>query len=264
VNVISFTTDYGLADGFVAACHGVAVTIAPDVRLIDVTHQVPRGDIRRGALVLAQAVPYLPPGAVHVAVVDPGVGTSRRGVAVAAPGGVLVGPDNGLLMPAAAALGGASSAVVLTESAYFRRPVSATFHGRDVFAPVAAHACRGVPLAEFGPTVAPAELVALPPPVLRRGPRWVEAEVVAVDTFGNVQLAATSEVLAAAEIAEGARVDVGGHVAVRAPTFGSVAAGELVLYVDSAGFAALAVNGGSAAQRLGAAVGDVARLTVRP
>ena len=139
---LSFLTDYGLDDGFVAACHGVAARIAPHAGIIDVTHLVPPGDVRRGAAVLAQTVPYLPP-AVHVAVVDPGVGTARRGVAVAAGDSVFVGPDNGLLSWAVTASGGAARAFSLTNRALWLASVAATFHGRDIFMPVAAHLADG-------------------------------------------------------------------------------------------------------------------------
>jgi S-adenosylmethionine hydrolase len=139
---LSFLTDYGLDDGFVAACHGVAATIAPSVRIIDITHLVPPGDVRRGAAVLAQTLPYLPRG-VHVAVVDPGVGTGRRGVAVQVGESILVGPDNGLLSWAVTRAGGASSAYQLTNGELWLHPLSPTFHGRDIFIPVAAHLAAG-------------------------------------------------------------------------------------------------------------------------
>src|SRR3984957_19380589 len=134
---LTFLTDYGLEDAFVAVCHGVACQIAPDLRIIDITHLIPPGDIRRGAVVLAQAVPYLPP-AVHVAVVDPGVGTARRAIAVQAGDSVFVGPDNGLLSVAVTAAGGAARAVSLTNRALWRETAAATFHGRDIFMPVPA------------------------------------------------------------------------------------------------------------------------------
>ncbi|MEV1147882.1 SAM-dependent chlorinase/fluorinase, partial [Micromonospora sp. NPDC049799] len=146
---ISLTTDYGLADGFVAACHGMIARLAPTARVIDVTHLVPAADVRRGATVLAQTVPYLPAG-VHVAVVDPGVGTERRGVVLDTPDGLLVGPDNGLLLDAAAALGGIRVAAELANAEWFAPRVSATFHGRDVFAPVAARLALGAPLTGAG------------------------------------------------------------------------------------------------------------------
>ena len=167
---LTFLTDYGLEDAFVAICHGVASRIVPDLRIIDITHMVPPGDIRRGAVVLAQAVPYLPP-AVHVAVVDPGVGTARRAVAVEAGESVFVGPDNGLLSFAVAAAGGATRAVSLTDRALWRDNVPATFHGRDIFMPVAARLAAGTPLDEAGEPVEVSSLVTLPPPEWRLGRR---------------------------------------------------------------------------------------------
>ncbi|MEV0809542.1 SAM-dependent chlorinase/fluorinase [Micromonospora sp. NPDC050200] len=249
---ISLTTDYGLADGFVAACHGVIARIAPAVQVIDVTHLVPAADVRRGSAVLAQTVPALPYG-VHVAVVDPGVGTARRGIALVTPGGLLVGPDNGLLLPAAAALGGVSAAVELTNPAWLAPEVSHTFHGRDVFAPVAARLALGAPPADAGPSVDPATLVRLPEPVLRREADGFTAEVLTVDHFGNVQLAAGADLLRALPGA----VRVAGRPAVRGRTFGDAPAGALVLMVDSAGLLAVAVPGGRAADLLGVAPGDL-------
>ncbi|MCK1847563.1 SAM hydrolase/SAM-dependent halogenase family protein, partial [Micromonospora sp. R42004] len=230
---VSLTTDYGLADGFVAACHGVLARLAPAVRVIDVTHLVPPADVRRGAAVLAQTVPYLPWG-VHVAVVDPGVGTARRGIALAAPGGLLVGPDNGLLLPAAEALGGVSAVVELTNPDWLGPAVSRTFHGRDVFAPVAARLALGAPLAEAGPAVDPGTLVRLPEPVVRAEPGSLTAEVLTVDHFGNVQLAAPGTLLDGLP----PRVLVNGREAVHGRTFGDAPPGALVVYVDSAGLAA--------------------------
>ena len=287
---VSLTTDYGLADGFVAACHGVLLRQAPGVPIVDVTHLIPPGDVRRGAAVLAQTVPHLPRGA-HVAVVDPGVGTRRRAVALRTPKGFLVGPDNGLLLPAAEALGGVVEAVDLTIPA----GIPATFHGRDVFAPAAAALVTGRPLAELGRPADPATLVRLPEPVARllpapagAGAPRLEAEVVLVDGFGNVQLAAGGDLLRQAGLLPGERVtlaragrpadaggaggdDAAGHDAAGAAagpvvlaadvavgvTFGSVGPGELVLYVDSAGMAALAERDGDAARRLGLRPGDL-------
>ncbi|MFU8850524.1 SAM hydrolase/SAM-dependent halogenase family protein [Micromonospora sp. SL1-18] len=279
---ISLTTDYGLADGFVAACHGVLARLAPSARVIDVTHLVPPADVRRGAAVLAQTVPYLPVG-VHVGVVDPGVGTSRRGIGLATPGGLLVGPDNGLLLDAAEALGGITEAVELTNPAWLAPAVSRTFHGRDVFAPVAARLALGAPLAEAGPAVEPATLVRLPAPVIRTEPDGFAAEVLTVDHFGNVQLAAPAGLLDgfpeqvrvvgpadrqlhlgasdATPRPEAVGEAVGGAVAVRGGTFDDAPAGELVVYADSAGLVAVAVNTGRAADRLGVRPGDVLTVT---
>ncbi|WP_229401394.1 S-adenosyl-L-methionine hydrolase [Micromonospora okii] len=253
---ISLTTDYGLADGFVAACHGVIARLAPAARVIDVTHLVPPADVRRGAAVLAQTVPYLPVG-VHVAVVDPGVGTVRRGIALATPGGLLVGPDNGLLPDAAEALGGVTAAVELTNPRWLAPEVSRTFHGRDVFAPVAARLALGAPLADAGPAVDPATLVRLPEPVVRPAPDGFTAEVLTVDHFGNVQLAAPGDLLAGLP----ARLLVAGRPAAHGRTFGDAAAGELVVYVDSAGLVAAAVNGGRAADVLAVGPGDPVAVT---
>jgi S-adenosylmethionine hydrolase len=261
---VSFTTDYGLDDGFVAACKGVIGQIAPGVRVVDVTHTVPPHDVRRAAAVLAQTVSYLP-RAVHLAVVDPGVGTARRGVAVVAGHGVLVGPDNGLLLPPADALGGAVAAYELTEPRYWLSTVSRTFHGRDVFAPVAAHVALGVSPESLGTPVDVASLVQFPMPRTRVEEGWLETEVVAVDRFGNVQLAATAADLALLDpnAVKGSRVQLRvGTVAVEAvlgATFGDVPHGELVVYLDSAGLVSVAVNGGSAAAWLGVTPGgDVA------
>lgn len=248
---ISFTTDYGLEDGFVAACHGVIARLAPDARVIDVTHLVPPGDVARGAHVLAQAVPSLPRG-VHLAVVDPGVGTARRPIAIeAVGGGYLVGPDNGLLIPAAEALGGIRRAVHLTDGAWFAPDVSRTFHGRDVFAPVAARLAGGADLSSAGS--ATAALVRLPPPHLRRLPDGVTAEVLTVDRFGNLQLAVRAD---SVPLDTGAAATVDGRPASAGGTFGDAAPGDLVVFADSAGYLAVAVNGGSAAALLGARAGD--------
>jgi len=253
---VSLTTDYGLADGFVAACHGVIARLAPQVRVIDVSHQVAPGDVPRAAALLAQTVPHLPP-AVHVAVVDPGVGTARRGIAIETPGGMLVGPDNGLLPWAADALGGASAAVELTNRDWYARPVSRTFHGRDIFAPAAARLATGAALGEGGSPLVPDQLVRLPDPVVTVGEGWLEAEVLTIDRFGNVQLAAPGEAIAGL----GTTVTVGGEPAVRGTTFADAPAGGLVVLVDSADRVAIAVRSGRASVVLGVAPGEVLRIT---
>jgi S-adenosyl-L-methionine hydrolase (adenosine-forming) len=253
---ITLTTDYGMSDGFVAACRGVIATIAPSARVIDVTHLVAPGDVVRGAAVLAQTVPHLP-RAVHVAVVDPGVGTARRGVAIETPGGALVGPDNGLLPWAADALGGPRRAVELANPAWFTAHVSHTFHGRDVFAPVAARLAYGADLRDAGPRVDPTGLVRLPDPVVVHGEGWVEAEVLTIDRFGNVQLAAHEDDIAAL----GDALRVGEVRALRGSTFANAPAGGLVVYRDSADRVAVAVNGGRAAVVLAVSSGDVLRIT---
>ena len=264
---ITFTSDYGLADHFVGVCHGVMARVAPGARVLDVSHAVGAQDVRQGARVLAEAVPYLPP-AVHLAVVDPEVGTARGMVAVEAGGQVLVGPDNGLLVWAAEALGGVGRVVALENPAYRLEPVSRTFHGRDVFAPAAAHVAAGVDPGELGPELDPARLVRLERPAARVEGERALASVVAVDHFGNLALDLRREDLELAGVAVGDAVEVraGGraHRVVVAETFASVAAGELVLHEDSFGSLALAVNQGRAADRFGAGSGDPVEIAWKP
>jgi S-adenosyl-L-methionine hydrolase (adenosine-forming) len=269
---LSFLTDYGLDDGFVAACHGVAARIAPDASIIDVTHLIPPGDIRRGAAVLAQTVPYLPP-AVHVAVVDPGVGTARRGIAVAAGDSVFVGPDNGLLSWAVTASGGAARAFSLTNRDLWLASVAATFHGRDIFMPVAAHLADGTELDTTGTKIDVADLVTLPVPERTIRDSVAAGEVLTVDRFGNVQLTITAADAAEIGLKPGATalVRCGRHQLIipYRDMFGAVAPGELVAYTDSAGLVSIAVNGGDAAQRLGLPPGArvsiaTASPTIRP
>jgi S-adenosylmethionine hydrolase len=256
---ISFTTDYGIDDGFVGVCEGVVARISPSARIVHLSHTVPARDVRRGAAVLAEAVPYLPP-AVHFAVVDPGVGTARRGVVLVAAEGVLVGPDNGLLTPAADALGGVLAAYELVEPAYQLPRVSATFHGRDVFAPAAAHLAAGVEPENFGPAVDPTELVRLPEAetIVEQGK--LTTEIRYIDVFGNIQLAATGADLDASGATPGtaAHANLNGRSVKAAVgrTFADAITDGLLVYVDSAGRVALAVNGGSAARDFGGAIGD--------
>jgi S-adenosyl-L-methionine hydrolase (adenosine-forming) len=264
---LSFLTDYGLEDGFVAACHGVAARIAPHASIIDVTHLVPPGDVRRGAAVLAQTVPYLPP-AVHVAVVDPGVGTARRGVAVAAGDSVFVGPDNGLMSWAVTASGGAARAFSLTNRELWLANVAATFHGRDIFMPVAAHLARDAELTATGSEIDVADLVTLPVPERLIRDSVAAGEVLTVDRFGNVQLTITAPDAAEIGLKSGgtALIRCGRHefaIPYR-DMFGAVAPGELVAYADSAGFVSIAVNGGDAAQRLGLPPGARVSIAAAP
>jgi S-adenosyl-L-methionine hydrolase (adenosine-forming) len=258
-------TDYGQRDGFAAACRGVVARIAPTVRMADITHDVPPGDVRHGAVVLTQVVPYLPPSVV-VAVVDPGVGGPRRGLVLAAGASILVGPDNGLLPWAADVLGGVAAAVEPSDPAYHLPTQAQTFHGRDVFAPVAAHLAAGVALEALGPPLVADDLVRLPMPRVEIRAGVLDTEVLAVDRFGNVQLAARHSDLEAAGLA-GGPVEVGAadrtYRIMLASTFGDVAPGDLVAFVDSAGHLAIAVNGGAAATELRLAPGD-AVLVTRP
>ncbi|HET9079261.1 MAG TPA: SAM-dependent chlorinase/fluorinase [Trebonia sp.] len=262
---LTFLTDYGLEDAFVAVCHAVAFQIAPGIQITDITHLIPLGDIRRGAQVLAQAVPYFPP-AVHVAVVDPGVGTARRAVAVEAGNSLFVGPDNGVLGVAVAAAGGATRAVSLTNRALWRDTTAVTFHGRDIFMPVAARLAAGMPLDETGEPADVASLVTLPPPEYRVTGNGAEAEVVTVDGFGNVQLSLPGADAPRAGLVPGANVRLAWDgKTMTVPfrmTFGEVAPGEPLCYRDSGDWVAVAVTGGDAAQLLSLRPGTRITLTV--
>jgi S-adenosyl-L-methionine hydrolase (adenosine-forming) len=260
---VSFLTDYGLEDGFVAACHGVAARIAPQAQIIDITHLVPPGDVRRGAAVLAQTVGYLPP-AVHIAVVDPGVGTARRAIAVAAGDSVFVGPDNGLLSWSIASMGGGKAAIQLTNGDLWLHPVSATFHGRDIFMPVAAHLAAGLELDQAGAEIGVADLVVLPAPTSRLHDGAAEGEVMSVDRFGNVQLSIPA--------ADAGRlgIGIGSPLIVQCgrrqftvrylDTFAAGTPGEIVAFTDSAGLISLAINSGDAAEQLGLPPGAHVRI----
>jgi S-adenosylmethionine hydrolase len=254
--LISFLTDFG--DSAPAVCRGVMWGIAPEARILDLTHHVRKFAVRDGAFLLSRAVPYLPVG-VHVAVVDPGVGTPRRPVALqAGRGDLLVGPDNGLLRPAAEALGGVAAAHELTNAELFLPEVSWTFHGRDIFAPVAAHLAAGVPLERVGPAVEPASLADLVFPECSVRDGGLETTVLFIDTFGNARVAGRADDLAVIAgpllPGHGFRMIIGdaSHHVMWAPTFGAVAPGEALLYHDADyDGLAIAVNQGSAAERFG-------------
>lgn len=259
--VISFLSDFGHSDEFVGVVHSVIASIAPEVRVIDVSHDIAPHDIRAGGLALARAAGYLHPGVV-LAVVDPGVGSERRAVAIEVGDGasVLVGPDNGLLAPAVALVGGASRAVELKSSEHRLEALGSTFAGRDVFAPAAAHLCRGVPLAEFGPEIDPASLVPAMIPVARFDDAEICAEVLWVDRYGNCQLN-----LAPAELAGfGPVVQVVTDDDLRSAeisdSYAGIGSGRLGLIGDSAGLVAIAVNHGSAANELHLREGQEIRL----
>jgi hypothetical protein len=240
--------------------------IAPDAEVIDITHGIEPQNVLQGALVLASTLPYMPDG-IHVAVVDPGVGSDRMPVALrGADGRLFVGPDNGLLLVAADRLGGVEEAVELAEPAYRLEPVARTFHGRDVFVPAAAHLAAGVPLGDLGPSVDPGNLVRLELPEPTIGARRIRATVLYVDRFGNVQLNLTSAHLEQVGVEPGSQVEVEvgfeRYYAVAARTFAEVRRGDIVLYEDAYWNIALAINQGNAAEMFGAHVGQDLRLTV--
>jgi S-adenosylmethionine hydrolase len=261
---ICFLSDFGLADDFVGTCKGVMLSIAPGLVVIDLTHDVPGFEIEVGAEILEHATRYMPEDAIYLAVVDPGVGTARRALALGTPNGAhLVGPDNGLLVPAAASLGGISEAVVLNDERYHVHPVSNTFHGRDVFSPVAAHLAAGVELSELGEAADPSSLVRLDLPGAEKGGAGggVTARIISIDRFGNARLSITQEE-SRLEYGASVGIDVGdGEMPIRyLETFGSARAGELVLVPDSHWRLSLAINEGSATDALGLKVGGRVRM----
>jgi hypothetical protein len=252
--VVTLLTDFGLDDAYVGTLKGVILAINPRARLVDLCHDVPPQDVRRAALLLEQAWRFFPPGTVHLAVVDPGVGTARRAIAVEAGGHRFVGPDNGLLGFCFALPG--ARAVELTVRRFHRRPVSRTFHARDVFGPVAAHASRGVPLRAFGPAIG--DPVRLPWPRPRRRAGRVEGTVVLVDRFGNVLTNLTARDLPGRP----ARCVVAvGRARIRglSTTYADRPRGALGALVDSSGRVEVFVRESSARARLG--VGPGARVS---
>jgi S-adenosylmethionine hydrolase len=263
---ITFLSDYGLADEFVGVVHGVVARICPEARVIDLGHGIVRHDVRAAALVLARALPFAPAG-VHLAVVDPGVGGRRRAVALrtAQEDRLLVGPDNGLLMAAAERFGGVVEAVEISTSPWRLEPVSATFHGRDVFAPVAARLAGGGALADAGRALDPGALVPLERTrPERRADGTLVAHAVLADAFGNVQLDAGRAELGDLRLGRRVALELGdGPVPVPfVRTFADVAPGEALVYEDPARMLALAVRGGSAAARFGLRPGD--EVGIRP
>jgi S-adenosyl-L-methionine hydrolase (adenosine-forming) len=249
---ITFLSDFGLQDDFVGTCHGVIARIAPDATIIDITHGIEPQATLEGALVLANTVPYMPEG-VHLAVVDPGVGTGRRSLAVRdATGRLYVGPDNGLLVPAAEKQGGVQGVWELANAAYMLEPVSRTFHGRDVFAPAAAHLAVGLDPAELGPPVEPASLVRLELPAPQITDSRIVSTVLYVDRYGNVQLNLSRSDVEQAGILPGRRVelDLGmdRYYATAARTFADARAGDIILYEDAYQNIAVAITDGNAAE----------------
>jgi S-adenosyl-L-methionine hydrolase (adenosine-forming) len=260
---ICFLSDYGQRDEWVGVCRGVIERIAPGATVIDIAHDLPPADIRHAAFVLENALPFLPEGIV-MGVVDPGVGTKRRGVALQSPSGtVLVGPDNGLLWPAAQAVGGVELAVDVSATAFALDPVSATFHGRDVFAPVAARLALGTAPEDAGHTIDHESLVRLQAAAPEVDGQTVRAEVRLVDRFGNVQLQARAADMAAAGLDRGGCVRVADRFEAKyGTTFADVGASDLLVYEDSSRWIAVAINGGSAAAALPVEAGS--RLEMSP
>jgi S-adenosyl-L-methionine hydrolase (adenosine-forming) len=264
---VTFLSDFGTSDDFAGICHGVINTICPEARVIHITHGIQPQAIGQGARVLAGAIRYVPKG-VHLAVVDPGVGSERRAIALRARDGRhFVGPDNGLLLPAAEACGGVDEAVAITNPAVMRQPVSRTFHGRDVFSPAAARLAAGMPLRELGPAIEPADLVRRATPDHRIEGTMLHATVQYVDRFGNIQLAVSADELDGLfQVGRMAEIDTGDdrYYARCADTFADVGAGEFVLYEDSVGLLSFALNRGNAAELTATEAGDEIAVDLAP
>ena len=265
--ILTLLTDYGPSDEFVGVCHGVIRTIDPDARIVDITHGIGRHDVRHGAISLRNALPYMPVG-VHVAIVDPQVGTERRGVAVRCEDGrILVGPDNGLLSLAWDRAGGVAEVIDITRSPHRLEPISATFHGRDIFVPVGAQIAAGAEFRDAGDPLPIEDLTGLhlPDPLL--SPGSAVAHALLIDGYGNVSLDLTHEHMLELGLTLGERVEVLGprlsSEAVVVQTFADVAPGEMLIYEDAWGAVAVAVNRGDAAKALGSTRDSEVRLKRR-
>jgi S-adenosyl-L-methionine hydrolase (adenosine-forming) len=259
-SIITFTSDFGCCEEWVGAVKGVILSVNPAARIVDISHEIPPFDIGKGAFVLAAAAPHMPVG-VHLAVVDPGVGTRRLAVALlAARGDLLVGPDNGLLIPAAERLGGVEKAYFLQNQEYFKTPVHPTFHARDIFAPVVGHLSLGVEPAEIGFPMDPGDLVPAPWGRAKEGEGAVYATVIDIDHFGSLRLNAYPGQVESLgyELRDLVLLGIGEEEveAALVSTFGEVAAGDWLLFEDSSGVMAVGINGGSLAVRTGSVPGD--------
>jgi S-adenosyl-L-methionine hydrolase (adenosine-forming) len=264
--VITFLSDFGLEDDFVGTCHGVIKRIAPETDVIDITHGIDPQNILQGALVLANTLPYMPEG-VHFAVVDPDVGTPRRALVLrTGDRRLLLGPDNGLLLPASERVGGIDTAYEITNRRYALESVSPTFHGRDVFSPAAAHLALGLDPAELGDAVPPDQLVRLEIPEAEIGERRIRATCLYVDRFGNIQLNLTAGQVEPLGVVPGRQVEVeltmDRFYALAARTFAEARPGEIVLYEDAYRNLALAISRGNAAETFGVRPGTEVRLRV--
>jgi len=262
---ITFLSDFGLKDDFVGTCHGVIKRIAPDAHIIDITHGIPPQAVLQGALVLSNTIGFMPVG-IHLAIVDPGVGGPRRPLVLEdAEGRTYVGPDNGLLLPAASR-SGIVAAHELANPDYALETISRTFHGRDLFSPAAAHLARGVALGELGPPVDPEGLVRLDLPELVVADGRIVATLLYVDSFGNIALNLTRDDVEGMGIVSGTRVELElsgeKYYAMMARTFADARPGDVILYEDSYKNMSLAISRGSAARMLHASPGQEIRITL--
>jgi S-adenosyl-L-methionine hydrolase (adenosine-forming) len=261
---VTFLTDYGYDDEYVGVCHAVIAERAPQSRILDLTHGIERHDIRTGALILRRSLPYFPAG-VHLAVVDPQVGGSRRGIAVrtADEDRIFVAPDNGLISLAAQRFGGIAEAVDISGTPQRLEPTAATFHGRDIFAPVAGYIAAGGHIADCGTPLDPDEVVVLEMPLARAEDDQLIAHALTIDTFGNVTLDVEHEELAAFGLRLGQLLSVNGHDAPYVTSYIDVPSGDLLVYEDAYRSLAVAVNRGSAAELLNLVIDDEVSITPR-
>jgi hypothetical protein len=262
MTVITFLTDFGLEDDFVGTCHGVMAGIAPDSRVIDVTHGIGPQAVLTGALVLKNTTRFMPVG-VHLAVVDPDVGGHRRAVAIRTiDGRTFVGPDNGLLTLAADQIG-IEAVHEISDPRFQLHEVSRTFHARDIFAPAAAHLAAGVDVTQLGPALDPASLIRIDVPEPEVGRTQISAKALVVDRFGNVATNARREHLERLDLEDGDRVEIrlmlDRYYAIVAQTFSDTEPGELIAYEDSYGLLSLAISQGNAARLTGVSAGDEIR-----
>jgi S-adenosylmethionine hydrolase len=260
---IALLTDFGHRDPFVGICHGVILRVDSAIPIIDLSHGIERQDIRAGAVALSDSVAFVPDDAVVVGVVDPGVGSARRAIAVEAVDGmVFVGPDNGLLAGAIEARGGARAAFEISQSPWRLEPVSDTFHGRDIFSPVAAQIASGAPIVESGVAIDHDDLVSLDQPHATTIDGELTTAVLAIDQYGNARLAATPSDLG--EIDPGTAIEIDTddmrRQVVYARTYAEAASGDPLLLVDSTGSLSISISGGDAAKMLRLELGKVVRI----
>jgi S-adenosylmethionine hydrolase len=261
LRIITLTTDFGLADGYVGTMKGVILGIDPTVTIVDISHNIPPQDVQEAAYTLYAATPYFPQDTIHVVVVDPGVGSERRAIGLRTPQAAFVAPDNGVLSYVVAGEK-VEEIVHLTDPSYHLSPVSRTFHGRDIFAPVAAHLARGIPLVELGQPLEEITTFPLPRPHVRSD-RTVVGQVIHVDRFGNLITSITSKDLVDhSPLGESVVKIKGQSIRGIVNTYAEVMPGKLLALIGSEGHLEISVSGGSASQTLKAKVGDEVLLKV--